>query len=123
MQHAIELMPAPHDQTGGGDDAVGALPARELRTFLDAVDWNFRCAAKDGEHRAVLEKIDGVIPPFTGRDLAAVEAENTVELAPVERHAACGGEGRRARRGAPVKLARFDIAVAHAAPPFTVTWL
>src|SRR3954471_21641054 len=121
VQHAIELVAAPHDQAGGGDHAVGALSARKLRIFLDAIDRDFRGAAEHGEHRAVLEEVDGVIPPLTGRHLAAVQTENSVELAPVERHAARGGEGRRARGGAPVKLARLSIAVAHAAPPFSVT--
>ena len=32
-QHAVELVAAAHDQAGGGDHAVGALAARQLRDF------------------------------------------------------------------------------------------
>src|SRR5262245_60011598 len=110
-------MSAAYDATGRRDDAVGALPTRQLRAFLDAVDRDLAGAAEHGKHRAVLEEIDGVVAPFTGGDLAAVETEYAVELAPVEGHSACGGEGRNAWGLAPVQLARFCFAVVHAAPP------
>src|SRR5499427_2001722 len=110
-------MAAPYDQTCRRDHAIGALSARELRTFLDAVDRNFGGAAEHGEDRAVLEEVDGVVTPFAGGDLAAVKAENAVELAPVESDSACGGEGQRAPGLAPMELARLGIAVAHPAPP------
>src|SRR5262249_17849618 len=74
-------------------------------------------AAKHGEDRAVLEEVDGVVTPFAGGNLAAVKAENAVELAPVESDSACGGEGQRAPGLAPMELARLGIAVAHPAPP------
>src|SRR5262249_39182628 len=115
--HRVELVAAAHDQTRRRDHAIGALPARELRTFLDAVDRNFGGAAEHGEHRAVLEEVDGVVTPFAGGDLAAVKAENAVELAPVESEWVWGGEGQRARGLAPMDLAGLGIAVAHAAPP------
>src|SRR5262249_80193 len=110
-------MTATHDQAGGRDYAVGALPARQLRIFLDAVDRNLAGTTKHREHRAVLQEVDGIVAPFAGGDLAAIEAENAIELAPVESHAAHGGEGRGARGLAPLELARLGIAVAHAAPP------
>ena len=115
-QHAIELVAAAHDQAGRRNHAVGALAARQPRIFLDAVDRDFRGAAEHREHRAVLEKIDGVIAPFAGGDHAAVEAENAVELAPVEGHLT-GGGGRS--KLAPAPLARFDFADVHAAPPLS----
>src|SRR5262249_57578077 len=110
-------MAAAHDQTCRRDHAIGALPARELRTFLDAVDRNFGGAAEHGEDRAVLEEVDSVVTPFAGGDLAAVKAENAVELAPVESDSAGGGEGQRAPGFAPMELARLGIAVAHPAAP------
>src|SRR5262245_13821122 len=116
-QHAVELVSAAHDETGRRDDAVGALPTRQFRALLDAVDRNLAGASKHGKHRAVLEEIDGVVAPFTGGDLAAVETEDAVELAPVEGHSACGGEGRSAWGLAPVQLARFCFGGVHAAPP------
>ena len=103
-------MAAPHDQAGGGDHAVGALPARELGIFLDAVDRDFLKRAEHREHRAVAEEVDGVVAPFAGGDLSAVETEDAVEFAPVEGHSACGGERREGRRVAPVKLARLSFA-------------
>src|SRR5262245_32383804 len=116
VQHALELVATAHDQAGGRDHAVGTLPARQPGMLLDTVDRNFGGAAEHREHRAVPQKIDGVVAPFAGGDLAAIEAENAVELAPVESHAAGGGE-RRVTRLAPMELARFSLAVAHAAPP------
>src|SRR5262249_51879563 len=117
-QHGVKLVAAAHDQTGRGDDAVGALPARELWTFLDTVNWNFRSAAEHGKYRAVLQEIDRVIAPFAGGNFATIEAENAVELAPVEGHSGWGGEGRSSGGFAPVELARLSIAVAHSAPPW-----
>src|SRR5208337_1313641 len=102
-----------HDETGCRHDAVGSLAARELRAFLDTVDRNLAGAAKDGEHRAIPEEVDCIVPPFAGGNLAAVEAEYAIELAPVESHAGRGGGRRSGRRLAPVKLARFSIAIAH----------
>src|SRR5262249_61435537 len=110
-------MAAAHDQTCRGDDVIGALPARELRTFLDAVDRNFGGAAEHGEDRAVLEEVDVVVTPFAGGDLAAVKAENAVELAPVESDSAGGGGGQRAPGFAPRGIARLRIALAPPAPP------
>src|SRR5712691_2485465 len=116
-QHAVELVAAAHDQAGRRDHAIGALPARELGMFFDAVDGNFGGAAEHREHRAVLQEIDRVIAPLAGGNHAAIKVQDTIELAAVEGHAACGGERRMARGLAPVELARFDIAGTHAAPP------
>src|SRR5207244_1067542 len=109
-QHAVEFMAAAYDQTGRGDHAIGALTARQARTLFDAVDRDFAGTAKNGKHRAVSEEIDGIIAPLAGGDLAAIEAENAVELTPVERHSGCGGERDNTRGLAPVKLAWFGIA-------------
>src|SRR5262245_10980868 len=106
-----------YDHAGRRTHAIGALPARELRAFLDAIDRNFGGAAEHGKHRAVLQKINGIVTPFAGGDLTAIEAENAVELAPVESHSAYGDEGR-SRSLAPMQLARLSIAAAHSAPPF-----
>src|SRR5882724_10937609 len=107
-------MAAPQDQTGGGHHAVGALLARKLRIFFDAIDRHFRRTAEHREHRAVFQEIDRVIAPFAGRDHAAIEPEDPVELAPVEGHPADGG---RRDRGAPQNLAWIALAEDHAAPP------
>src|SRR5262249_50719710 len=116
-QHGVKLVATAHDETGRGDHAVGALSTRELRTFLDAVDGNFRGAAEHGKYRAVLQEIDRVITPFAGGNFATIEAENVVELAPVEGHSDWGGKGRSSGGFAPLELARLSIAVAHSAPP------
>src|SRR5450631_252571 len=111
-------MTAAHDQAGCGNNAEGALTARQFRIFLDAIKRNFGGAAEHREHRAVFQKIDGVIAPFAGGDLAAIQIENAIKLKAAE----CDvGGGWAARRGsAPKGLARIDIAGTerHAAPPF-----
>src|SRR5207248_2802724 len=116
-QHAFELVSAAHDETGGRDHAVRTLPARQLGRFFDAVDGNFRRAPKHGKHGAILEEIDRVVPPLAGSDLAAVKAEDAIELAPIEAHAVRRGGGRSGGGLAPMDLTRVSIAVTHATPP------
>src|SRR5262245_28490356 len=107
-------MAAAQDVPGCRDDAVGALPARQAGILFDPVNRKFGGAAEDRKDGAIFEEIDGVIAPFTGRNLAAVETENAIKLAAVERHLACGG-GRA--HLAPAPRARLDFAEVHAAPP------
>jgi hypothetical protein len=107
-QDAIELMPTAHDETSCGDHAVNALAACKLWILLDAVDRNFGAAAKDGENRAILQKIDRVIAPLTSGDLAAIETQQAIKLAPIEGHLLGGDEARGYL--APKGLAWFSIA-------------
>src|SRR5271170_2728915 len=116
-EYAIKLLAAAQNVTGRRDYAVGALPASKPRILLDAINGEFAGAAENGEHSPVLEKIDGVITPLAGGDLAAVKAENAVKLAPAEGDLACGG-GRA--QLAPAKHARFSFAECHAAPPVSL---
>src|ERR1700681_2836961 len=118
-QYAVELVAATDDEAGRGDDAVDALAARETGIFLDAVDRHFGGAAEDRKHRAVLQKVDGVITPLAGGDFAAVEAENAVEFATIESHSGRGGGGDVC--AAPGNLAWVNFAEGHTAPPLTVT--
>src|SRR5271157_2916679 len=96
------------------DDAVGALSTSKPRVFFDPVDGKFAGATENGKHRAISKEIDGVVTPFAGSDLAAVQIENSVTLAPAEGNLA-GGGGRAYL--APAPLARFDFAECHTAPP------
>src|SRR5258708_27352046 len=91
--HTLKLVPAPHDEAGCRDHAVGALAAREARALFDAIDRNLCGTAENRKHRPVLEKVDGIITPFTRGHFAAVEAENAVEFAPVQRYSDRGGSG------------------------------
>jgi len=111
-QHTLKLVTAPHDQSGRRDHAVDALTTRQSWILFDSIDRHFRAAAEDGEHRAVLEEVDRVIAPLTGGDLAAIEGEETVELAPIEGHAARwdGGWGCYRFGPTPVILAGFNVA-------------
>src|SRR5262245_18856210 len=107
-QDAVELMPAAHDEAGGGDHTVDALAACELWILLDAVDRNFGAAAKDREHRAILQKINCIVAPLTSCDLAAIKTKQAIELPPIERHLLGGDEARG--HLAPKGLAWFFIA-------------
>src|SRR5918994_7085835 len=98
-------MAAAQDQPGGGDHAIGALSAGEARVLLDAVERDFGGAAKYRKHRAVFQKIDGVIAPLAGSDHAAIEAQDAVEFAAVAGDAAprlvSWGDPRKFRRKLP----------------------
>src|SRR5260370_19294659 len=83
-KRAVELLAATKDQAGRRDHAIGPLPARKPRTLLDAVERHLAGAAEDRKDRAVLQEINGVVAPFAGRDLAAIEPEEAAELGPVE---------------------------------------
>ena len=113
-QHALELVAAADDQAGRRHHAVGALAARELGIFFNAVDRHFRGSPEHREHGAILEEVDRVIAPLAGGHHAAVEGEDAVQFAPVEGHLMAGG---RRRAGAPVNLARIGFAECHTAPP------
>src|SRR4029077_222088 len=97
-QHTIKLVATPHDQAGCRNHAIGALAARQLRIFFDAIERHFRGAAEHRENRAVFEKVDGVISPLASCDLAPIQIENAIELAAAESHLTYGG-GCNADRG------------------------
>src|SRR4030088_2662111 len=78
-QHAIELGPAPHDQAGRRDHAVGALAARQLGVLFDEVDRHFGGMAEDREDGAIAQEIDGGVTPFSGGNPPAIHAQNAVE--------------------------------------------
>src|SRR6266852_9936657 len=80
QQHAVEFMAAAQDQPAPRDHAVNALLAREPRIFFDAIDWHFRSAAEYREHRAVPQKIDGVVAPLAIGDHAPVQIQDTIEF-------------------------------------------
>src|ERR1700733_14065138 len=113
-EHAVELLAAAQDMTGGRDHAKGTLAAALFRVFLDPVDRNFAGAAKNRKYRAIFQKIDCVITPLAGGDLAAIKAKNAVELPPAESHFACGGVRTLL---APAPPAWIDLAEIHTAPP------
>src|SRR5216684_978898 len=88
QQHAIEFVAAAQDQPARRDHAVDPLLAREPRIFFDAIDGYFGGAAEYREHRAVLEKVDGVVAPLAIGDHAPVQIQNTIEFETIERHPA-----------------------------------
>ena len=65
-------------------DHILALPVPEPGVLLDDVERPLGGAAIDREQRAVLEEVDGVVAPLARGDLASVEIEDRIELAPVE---------------------------------------
>src|ERR1700689_4670095 len=102
---------------GRRNHAVGALPALQPGILLDPVNGKIAGMAEDRKHRTVAEEVDCVIAPLPGRDFAAIEAEDSVKLAPAEGHLACG-DGRA--QLAPAKRAGFDFADVHTAPPLSL---
>src|ERR1700712_2592178 len=111
-------MAAAQDQAACRDHAVDALLARQPWIFLDAVDRHFGSAAENRKHRAVFQKIDGVVAPLAVGDHASVEIEDTTEFETVE----CYPALRRTRSGvalrcahlAWISLPRHQV---HATPP------
>ena len=101
QQHAVEFVAAAQDQPGRRDHAVDALLARQPRIFFDSVDRNFGGAAEHREHRAVSEKIDGVVAPLAVGDHAPVQIQNAIEFETIERHPA----RQRSRSGIPRRCA------------------
>src|SRR6201987_4722790 len=89
-EHPIQLLASTQDVSGRRNNAVGAMAARQLGIFFDAVDRNFAGAAEHRENRAIFEEIDGVIAPLAGRNLAAIKPQEPVELAAAERHFVSG---------------------------------
>jgi hypothetical protein len=116
-EHTLELLAAAHDVTRCGDHAVSTLSAPKPWVLLDPINREFAGAAENRKYRAIFEEIDGVITPFAGSDLAAIETENAIKLTPAEGNLACGG-GRS--KLAPAPRARFDFAECHAAPPLSL---
>src|SRR5262245_21613376 len=82
-------MAALEDDAGLGDDRILTLAPGQRRILDDPVERYLGSSAKDGENRLVAQKIDGVIPPFTERDHAAVKVHDLAQLASIE------GDGRR----------------------------
>ena len=91
-QHAPQIVSALQDQPGGRDHAVGALLARQPRDFLDPVEREFAGAPEDREHRLFAPEIHGVVAPFAGRHLAAVDVQDVTQFLEIE------GDGGRVRR-------------------------
>src|SRR6185437_9864285 len=109
-EHPIQFLAAPYDVSGGRNDAIGALAARQLGIFLDAVDRHFTGAAEHGENRSVFEEVDGVIAPLPSRDFAAIEPQEPIELAAAERHSVGGDVPTRL---VPAPRAWIDFAEVH----------
>src|SRR5690606_22953527 len=85
-QHAAQVVAALQHQPARGDDAVGTLLFREPGILLNAVNRTFARASEDREYGPVPPHIDGVVTPFPGGDLAAVNGEDVVELLARERN-------------------------------------
>src|ERR1700719_3033532 len=91
QQYAIEVMAPAQDQSARRDDTVNPLLARQPRILFDAVEWNFRGAAEDREHRAVAQEIDGIVTPLAVGDHAPVQVQDAIEFEAIERHPAWQG--------------------------------
>ena len=74
-QDPREVVAALQDQARRRDDAVGPLPPREFRRLLDAVERTFRRAPEHREHCLFAQRVDRVVAPFAGRDLASIHIQ------------------------------------------------
>jgi hypothetical protein len=74
------------------------LPARKLRTFLDAIDGNFRGAAEHGEHCAVLLPTARPMDEVFGSDNGRRRSDNGRRL--------CAAEFRRLQVNDKLELRR-----------------
>src|SRR5262249_4628970 len=109
QQHAFQLVAAAQNLSAGRNHAVRALLARQPRVFLDTIERHFRRAAENRKHRPVLQKIDGVVAPFTISDHAPVKVEDAIQFETVERYI-LGREWRGAAALLPPGLAWVCIA-------------
>src|SRR5436190_18521975 len=98
-------MAAAKDQPRCGNHAVGALLARQSRILFDPVDRDFGRAPEHRKHRAIFQKIDGVVPPFPVSDHAPIQIEYSAELEAIECHPAWWSDG-----GADIALRRAILA-------------
>src|SRR5262249_49465409 len=112
-QHAGEIVSALEDEPACPNHAIGALAAGKPRILLDAIEGNLAGVPEHGKYRLFAPEIDGVIAPFAGRDLAAADPENFVELLAGEQddrrqnrmhEIAMGGCARMGRRAQPYWL-------------------
>src|SRR4029450_10696943 len=92
-KHAAEIGAAFQDQARRRDHAVSALPPRQLRRLLDAVERGFRGAPEHREHGFLSERVDGVVAPLAARDFAPIDVEDLAKLSAVTRHAAASRQG------------------------------
>src|SRR3984957_10314366 len=88
-------MAAAQDQPGRRDHAIEALLTREPRIFFDAIDRHFGSAAEYREHRAILQKVDGVVAPLAIGDHAPVQIQNAIKFETIE----CYPARQRTRSG------------------------
>ena len=56
----------------------------QLRPLLDTIERHLGGALKHGKDRSLAPCADGIVAPFAGRDLAAVDAQDCAEFLAVE---------------------------------------
>src|SRR5690606_12078226 len=71
-------------EAGRRHHRIGTLPGPQLRRLDDAVERHLAGAPVDGEDGFVAQVVDRVVAPFSGRDHRPVDAQNLVELTPIE---------------------------------------
>ena len=79
-----QFMAALEDQAARRDHGILALAAAQFRALLHPEQGHLAGAAEDGEHRDLLQEIQGIVPPFPGGDHAAIDGKDAAEFAAVE---------------------------------------
>ena len=88
------------DHAALADHCPLALTPGQGGALFNAVEGLFRGAAEDAEDTGLGLAVDGIVTPLPGRDHAAIEAENTGQLAAIKKDAGgagCGVQGHRDR--------------------------
>src|SRR5579883_1630492 len=75
-KHFAEIVSAPEDQAGCGDDAIGALEPAKPWVLFDAVKRPFGASPEYRKNSPVFQKIDRVVAPLAFGHLGSVERKD-----------------------------------------------
>ena len=81
-----QIVPPFQDLSVHPNHCVLALPAAQLRTFLDLAERMFGRSANHRENRDIPEAGNAVVAPFSGSDHATIERQDDTKLCPVKRN-------------------------------------
>src|SRR5665213_1650600 len=84
LQHLRQVGTALENHPARRDHAILALAGPQPGAFLDTEQGIFGGAAKDREHRPLVQEIQRIVAPFAGSDHAAIDGQDAIEFGTVE---------------------------------------